>query len=286
MGKVYVVATPIGNLSDISPRAIEVLGSVDLIAAEDTRRTIKLLNHFEIKTQLVSYHKFNENNRGENILRQIIDDDIDVAIVSDAGTPGISDPGSVLVNLARENVIEVIGIPGASAVATALSISGFEIKSFAFMGFVPRKNKEKSDFFEIINESGIETFVLFESPNRIIDCLEAIEKFMPGCRVLVCNDLSKVHEKSIRGNISEVKVTVDNDEKSSLGEYTVVVQKPEAKNIVQDEISSVSIEALLIDAMVKENCTVKEAMESVVSNNKNIRKNDVYKASLKLKDLL
>ncbi len=281
-----MVATPIGNLSDISPRAIEVLGSVDLIAAEDTRRTIKLLNYFEIKTQLVSYHKFNENNRGENILRQIIDDDIDVAIVSDAGTPGISDPGSVLVNLARENNIEVIGIPGASAVATALSISGFEINSFAFMGFVPRKNKEKSDFFGIINESAIETFVLFESPNRIVDCLEAIEKFMPDCRVLVCNDLSKIHEKSIRGNISEVLEIVNADEKSSLGEYTMVVQKPEAKDVVQIDESSVSIEALLVDAMVKKNCTLKEALEIVATNNKDIKKNDAYKASLKLKNLL
>ena len=273
MGKLYVVATPIGNLSDISPRAIETLKNVQLIAAEDTRRTLQLLNHFNIKTPVTSYHKFNEHDKSEDLINKIIDG-IDIALVSDAGTPCISDPGCFITALARKNNIEVIGIPGPSAVITALSISGFIFDKFCFLGFI------KKGYYDLIINSDFNIFVFFESPNRIIDSLTDMYEVIGECDVLVANDISKLYEKCTWGKLSEVTQTIKSDANAELGEYTIVVNYQHKEEIKEDNIS---IEALLIDEIVKTNCSIKEAIVSVSKNN-SISKNDAYKASLNLKN--
>ncbi len=294
MGKLFVVATPIGNLSDISQRALDTLSSVKLIAAEDTRRTIKLLNYFEIKTPVISNYQYNELARGEELVKKIMNDGIDIAVVSDAGTPCISDPGSAVVRIARENGVEVIAIPGPSAVISALSVSGFYFDSFGFMGFIPRDNKNKEKYFETIINSPINTFVMFESPNRIITAVKSINLNLPSCKLFVINDITKFYERSYSGNAGEVLEQIQSAEKTSLGEYTIVLQKEDfAKEKSDldrlennDVLHNISIEGLIIDEIIKNNCDMKSAMELVRDKNPKLNKNEVYRASLNLKKVL
>jgi len=289
MGKLYVVATPIGNLSDISQRALDVLRKVDVIAAEDTRRTLGLLSHFGISVTVVSNFKHNEQKRARQLIDRMMNEDISVALVSDAGTPCISDPGSILIELARKNNIEVLAIPGASAVMAALSVSGFNFTNFEFLGFIPRANKEKAIFFKSLSDSDCNTFVLFESPNRITSSLKEIAQALPTCALLVINDITKFHEKSYWGGITDVINAIENFPNSKLGEYTIVVHKAQtheqecgSQKEVTDNI--VSIEALLINEMINNNITLKEAATALVSRG-SISRNDAYKASLTLKKL-
>lgn len=197
MSTLYVVATPIGNLKDISSRCLETLRNCDYIIAEDTRHTLKLLSHYDIRKKLVSYHEHNEISRSEEIINDLKNNNVKVALVTDAGTPCISDPGYMIINKAREAGIEVLGIPGASAVITALSISGFEINSFVFYGFLSRENKERKIAFENIKKSKEEIFVLYESPKRIKKLLEDLSLEFPNADVCVCCDLTKLHEKTL-----------------------------------------------------------------------------------------
>lgn len=167
LGKLFVVATPIGNLHDMTQRSIDVLNSVDLIAAEDTRTSKVLLDNFNIKTKLVSNHKFNESSKVQSLIKDLLEGK-SIAVISDAGTPCISDPGFILVREAIKNNIEVIGIPGACAVTTAISISGFEELSFSFYGFLPKEKKDILKFLELIKNDHSKVLVFYESPKRII----------------------------------------------------------------------------------------------------------------------
>ncbi len=281
MGTLFVVATPIGNLNDFSKRACETLQTCDFILAEDTRQTIKLLNHFKIKNKMVSYHKFNETKKTP----QIIDDlknGKNIALVSDAGTPCISDPGYILVKKARENEIEVIGIPGCSAVITALSIGGVDTSSFTFYGFVPTEKKQQKELFEKIKTSDVKTKVVYESPKRIIKLLEELGKEIPGCVVSVCSELTKIHEKCIYGKISDVIKKIKQDSNANKGEYVILINNSAMDNNTKD----ISIEALIIDDLVKNNCSIKDAINHVNEENKNISKKEIYNASLRLKQIL
>ena len=280
MGTLFVVATPIGNLNDLSPRAIETLKNVDYILAEDTRQTIKLLNHFDIKNKMVSYHKFNEKERTVEIISDLKNDK-NIALVSDAGTPCISDPGYILVKEALENDVKVIGIPGCSAVITALSVGGLDTSSFTFYGFVPTENKLKKELFNKIKTSDVKTKVIYESPKRIIKLLKDINNEIPGCAVSVCSELTKLHESCIHGKIDEVYEKMKDDPNSLKGEYVVLISnEPENK-----KKENISIEAMLIDVMIKENCLVKEAIGIVNKQNDNLSKKDIYNASLNLKEI-
>lgn len=281
MGILFVVATPIGNLNDLSPRAIETLRIADYILVEDTRQTIKLLNHFDIKNKMVSYHKFNEKERSSEIISDLKDGK-NVALVSDAGTPCISDPGYILVKVALENNIKVIGIPGCSAVITALSIGGLDTSSFTFYGFIPTENKPRKELFNKIKESDIKTKVVYESPKRIIKLLKDLKFEIPGCVVSVCSELTKLHESCIHGKIEDVYEKMKDDPNSLKGEYVILISN-EPKKL---EETSISIEALLIDVMVKENCSIKEAVNLVNKQNEDYSKKDIYNAGLKLKDIL
>lgn len=281
MGTLFVVATPIGNLNDLSPRAIETLRTADYILVEDTRQTIKLLNHFDIKNKMVSYHKFNEKERSSEIILDLKSGK-NIALVSDAGTPCISDPGYILVKEALENDIKVIGVPGCSAVITALSIGGLDTSSFTFYGFVPTENKPRKDLFNKISESSIKTKVIYESPKRIIKLLRDLKSEIPGCVVSVCSELTKLHESCIHGKIDEVYEKMKDDPNSLKGEYVVLISNEPKKS----EETNISIEAMLVDVMIKENCSVKEAVNLVNKKNENLSKKDIYNAGLKLKDIL
>ena len=283
MGTLYVAATPIGNLNDVTPRLLEVLKSVDLIAAEDTRQTIKLLNHFEIKNKMVAYHKFNEKNKSNSIIEDLKNGK-NVALVSDAGTPCISDPGYILVKEARENNIEVIGIPGPSAIITALSISGIDTSSFTFIGFLPTDNKKINEELEKINNSDVKTFIIYESPKRLVKLVEKLKEEFKNSKIFIASDLTKIHERGFFGNINDVYETIKKDPKIEKGEYVVILEKEEIKK--ENIEYNYSIEAMLIDIMTKENCSLKEAIKTLNDNNKDLKKNNIYEASLNLKKIM
>lgn len=281
MGKLYVVATPIGNLNDLSPRAIKTLKESDLILVEDTRQTIKLLNHFDIKTKMVSYHKFNEIKRTSEIIEDLKSGK-NISLVSDAGTPCISDPGYILVRKARESGINVIGIPGASAVITALSIGGLDTSNFTFYGFVPTENKLKKELFYDIKNSNVKTKVVYESPKRVLKLLEELKKEIPGCVVNVCSELTKVHESCIYGKIEDVYEKMIENKDDIKGEYVVLI----GNDKIKEESEKISLEALIIDVVVKNNCSIKDAIDILNKQNKDISKKDIYNASLNLKKIM
>ena len=280
MGTLFVVATPIGNLNDMSKRAIETLQSVDYILCEDTRTSLKLLNSFEIKNKLISYHKFNEKERSSLILKDIKSGK-NIALISDAGTPCISDPGEVIVKAARENNIPVIGVGGISALITALSISGLSTENFTFHGFFPRDSKDKNKKMEELKNSETLTHVFYESPKRIVKTLEYINENLGNLKVSVLKELTKIHEKNYYGNLDLVITELKKDEKKDLGEYTFILEK-EKNDIKQDK--SILIESLLLEEIIRENISLKEAIDIVNKKHTNLSKKEIYNASLNLKD--
>ena len=221
-GTLYIVATPIGNLNDITNRAIEILNKVDICAAEDTRKSIKLFNAHNITTKLTSYHKFSENTKTKSLMQKLLSGK-DVAIISDAGTPLISDPGRYLVNEAIEEGIEVVPIPGATSVITALSVSGFNIENFKFFGFLPRKKNERKLLLKEICTSGV-TSVIFESGKRIRKLLDDISKELrEEVQILVAREMTKIHETFYRGTVSDVKEQLHLSEFATKGEFVLIV---------------------------------------------------------------
>lgn len=201
-GKLYLVATPIGNLEDMTLRAIRILKEVDLIAAEDTRNTLKLLNYFEIKKPLVSYHRHNEDIKKDNIIQKLKEGK-NIAIVSDAGTPGISDPGEVVVKEAIRENIEVVPIPGACAAINALICSGLDTKEFSFFGFLPLNKKLRNEKLEEIkNET--KTIIIYEAPHKLENTLKDLKEILNQRKVVIARELTKIHEEFIRGNIDEI----------------------------------------------------------------------------------
>lgn len=284
MGFLYIVATPIGNLSDVTKRSVEVLKSVDIILCEDTRTSSHLLNSLDIKTKLMSYHKFNEFERSREVIN-LLNDGKNIALITDAGTPCISDPGSILVHDAIENGIEVYSIPGPSAVITALTLSGLSISNFAFYGFLERKSKNQRDELERIKENDIEIVVFYESPKRIIDTIKNIKEVLNDPYIVVLNDLTKKFEKKYYGNSSSVLEELLNNSNHELGEYVIVVKKE--INLEENNENEISLEGLLIDKMKKENCTMKDAVKLLALEYKNkYSKNEIYNASLNIKKLL
>ncbi len=285
MGTLYVVATPIGNLNDITIRAIDILNNVDIIACEDTRQSLKLLNHFDIKKKLVAYHKFNEKNKSKSIIEEL-EKDKDVAIITDAGTPCISDPGYILVKEAKEKGIEVFGIPGASACITALSISGMDTSEFSFIGFLPVDNTKFKEQIDKIDNSLIKTFIIYESPKRLVKLIKKLAESFPNSNVFIASDLTKIHERSFYGKIEQVLENISNDEKIEKGEYVIILEKNISdKSDKKNEKNEISLEAMLVDTMIKNKCNIKDAMKDICENNKKIKKNDLYEASLKIKEI-
>jgi 16S rRNA (cytidine1402-2'-O)-methyltransferase len=216
MGTLFIVATPIGNLRDISHRALEILQQADVIACEDTRQTIKLLNHFAIQKPLTSYHEFNEEKKAEELAGKLAAGS-NVAIVSDAGTPAIADPGYRLVRLCRQRGIPVIPIPGANAAITALSGSGLPSDEFMFVGFLPpKKNARRDKLTALLNVRC--TMIFYEAPHRIEPALEDMQEVLGDREVCIARELTKIHEEYLFGTLSQVRSRV-----TALGEFVVVV---------------------------------------------------------------
>lgn len=215
----YLVATPIGNLQDITLRALETLRSVDVVASEDTRKTGRLLHHFDIKTRQMSFHEHNEAKAGEKII-QLIEEGKSVAVVSDAGTPGISDPGYSIVRKAIDAGLGVTMIPGATAVAMAVVLSGLPSHAFTFRGFPPRKSGKRQRFIAVDAESP-HTLVFYESPYRLKPFLEDALAVLGDREAALCNELTKLYESVQRGSLSELIAHLDQNELR--GEYVVVI---------------------------------------------------------------
>ena len=278
MGILYVVATPIGNLDDFTKRALDILNSVDLIACEDTRTSSVLLKHFNINKKTVSYHKFNEKGKSNSLINDLKSGK-NIALITDAGCPCISDPGSILTKEAINNNIEVIAIPGASATITSLMCSGMDTTSFSFYGFLDRENKKMINELEKIKADSSNVAIIYESPKRIKKLLENVKEVLDNPNICLCNDLTKKFEKKYYGIVDEILKEINNNPKSELGEYVLLIEKNKKKIINEDKISN---EALIIDEMIKANCTMKDAIKKV-SEKYQINKNEVYNASLNLK---
>ncbi len=283
MPTLYVVGTPIGNLGDMTPRAVEVLRSVALIAAEDTRVTRKLTNHFGIDTPLTSCHQHNEADKGEALAQRMLEEDIDLALTTDAGTPCISDPGYGLVQAAVKRGIPVVAIPGCCAAVCALSISGMDTREFAFYGFLPREKKALREKL-LAMAAGVPVAVVHESPFRVIELMETVAETLPGTMASVSCDLTKLHELTLRGSAAEVLAALRANPKTEKGEYCLVldfhgVELPSAPA----PAAEVSLEARLVEAMLQGN-ELRQAQAVLVEAGE--KKNAVKAAALRLKKLL
>lgn len=282
MAVLYVVATPIGNLRDLSPRGEETLREAGLIIAEDTRVTMKLCQVYGLHAPLVSCHRHSEDSKAAALAEKILAEDLTAALVTDAGTPCISDPGSEVVRECAERGIPVIPVPGCCAGIAAISVSGADAREFAFYGFLPR---EKKDLREKLREigKGVKVAVLHESPFRITGLTEAVLDTLPEARMTVCCDLTKLHEKTIRGTPEQVLAALQANEKTEKGEYCVVldlhgVTPPPEEGPAPER----SPEALLIEEM-KQGVSLREAQERLTE--KGMKKNAVKQAALTLKKL-
>lgn len=278
-GKLYIVPTPIGNLKDITLRALEVLKSVDLVAAEDTRMTLKLLNHFDIKKSLISYHKYNETVKSDEIIEKLKEGK-NIALVSDAGSPGISDPGSIIIVKCVDMGIDFEVLPGATALITALVYSGLDSTSFIFKGFLPRENKDRVPIIEDIKNM-TETIIIYEAPHRLVNTLEFLKDNLGNRKVALCRELTKIHEEIIRLNLD---AAVDYyKENMPRGEYVLVIEgksKLELENEKKSAWQDMSIEQH-IEKYIKEGLSKKEAIKKVAKD-RNMSKSEIYKFSIQL----
>ena len=231
-GTLYIVSTPLGNLEDVTLRALRILKEVDLVAAEDTRHSLKFLNHFGIKKPLISYWGEKEKLRADETLQRLKDGKA-VALISDAGTPGISDPGTLLIQKAIEEGINVVPVPGPSAVIAALSLSGFRTEEFTFFGFLPAKQVQRKKMLSrIILEQ--RTLVFYEAPHRILDAVADFAEIMGGRNVVVIKELTKFHEEVLRGTVSDVLGRLE--QSTIAGEYVIVLEgRPETEALNMDD---------------------------------------------------
>ncbi len=271
-GKLYLVATPIGNLEDITLRALRILKEVDIIAAEDTRNTLKLLNHFEIKKPLISNHRHNEDER-EDVLINKLKEGKNIAVVSDAGTPGISDPGEVIVKKAIEENIEVIPIPGACAAINALIASGLDTKEFTFFGFLPLNKKlRKEKLEEIKNEN--KTSIIYEAPHKIKDSLKDLKTVIGNRKVVLAREITKIHEEFIRGNIDDIIDKCDDLK----GEMILLIEGGE-KEILENVLNNLSLEEHY-NVYEKQGLDKKEIIKKIAKD-RGVNKNEIYKYFIK-----
>ncbi len=278
-GTLYICPTPIGNLDDITIRALNTLKKVDLIAAEDTRRTVKLLNHFNIKCSLTSYHEHNAKEKGEFLINKLLKG-VDIALVSDAGMPGISDPGEDLVKLAVENEIDIEALPGPTASILALVASGLSTNKFVFEGFLDSKKKKRRQRITELNTE-LRTIIFYESPYRLIGLLKDINNILGDRKIAVAKELTKRFEKIYRGNVSQVLKKL-NKEKIK-GEFVVVVSgidKEKIKQIDKDMWNSMTIREH-IELYISKGFSKKDAVKKV-SKERELPKREVYKESIKI----
>ena len=271
-GKLYLVATPIGNLEDITFRAINTLKEVDIIAAEDTRHTLKLLNHYEISKPLISYHRHNEDVKSDVLISKLLEGQ-NIAVVTDAGTPGISDPGEEIVKEAIKNSIEVIPIPGACALINALIVSGLNTKSFAFYGFLPLNKKNREDALNKIKKEN-KTVILYEAPHKILKTLQDILNFIGDVNCVLAKEITKIHEEYNRGKISEI-IDRLGEKEIIKGEYVLLLDLNLCITKETDDIVNKSIEEQY--NYYKLQGLEKKEIIKRIAKNKNVPRNEIYK---------
>lgn len=277
---VYVVATPIGNLGDLSERARQVLCQVDVIAAEDTRHTRQLLTHFDIHTPLISNHQYNEAQRAEGLLERLRRGE-SVALVTDAGTPCVSDPGYALVAAARREGFEVVTVPGPCAVAAGLSISGLPSGTFAFLGFAPRQDKGIAALVDKLATLPVEAAVLYESPQRVRRLMAALAQRLGEQPCCALNDMTKRHERAYTGTVAQVAAQLADNPDAALGEYCIVIALPQSAP--EPAAAPATAEQTLLALCLQEGLSLKEAVARAAAENRLPRKL-AYQASLRLKD--
>lgn len=279
VGKIYLVPTPIGNLKDITIRALETLEKVDEIAAEDTRQSLKLLNHYNIKKPLFSYHQHNEQGKSDEIITKLLSGK-SIALVTDAGTPGISDPGSVIVKKCIEENISFEVLPGSTAITTALVYSGLDTTKFVFLGFIPRETKDRKNLINDIKDKR-ETLIFYESPHRLIESLSYLSENLGERHIAVCRELTKLHEEIFRGTITEAyKWFCENKPR---GEFVLVIagkSDSEIKAEKEEALSGISVEDHLIN-LINSGIQKKEAIK-IVAKERDLPKKEVYKIAINL----
>ncbi|MGN0422218.1 MAG: 16S rRNA (cytidine(1402)-2'-O)-methyltransferase [Lachnospiraceae bacterium] len=276
-GTLYLCATPIGNLEDMTFRCIRILKEVDLIAAEDTRNSIKLLNHFEIKTPMTSYHEYNKIEKGHKLVEHLLNGE-NIALITDAGTPGISDPGEELVKMCQEAGIVVTAIPGAAACITALTISGLSTRRFAFEAFLPADKKERQAVLDELKEE-TRTIVLYEAPHRLLKTLQLLYDTIGNRKISICRELTKKHETVFAATMEEALAYYNNHEPK--GECVMVIEGKSRDEIRAEE--QAHWEEMTIEEHMEyyesQGIDRKEAMKRVAKD-RGIGKRDVYKALL------
>ena len=274
-GTLYVVATPIGNMDDITVRALNVFGRVDLVAAEDTRHTGKLLKHHQIKSRLMAYHEYNEKERTPLLVERLRSGS-SIALVSNAGTPTVSDPGYMLLQKAVENAIKVVPVPGPSALLAALSISGMPTDSFIFIGFcAKKKNRRLTQLQKLVRET--RTLIFYENPGRILAFIDEIKQVMGDRYGVLCREMTKLHEEFLRGRLSEVMEMLSN-RPAVKGECTLLVKGSEENISVSRDI----VRAELIEVLEKKEKKLSQ-VSKIIAQKYGLSKNEVYDVALKLK---
>ena len=268
-GILYLVATPIGNLDDITLRAINTLKEADFIAAEDTRHSLKLLNHLNISKPLISYHRHNENIKSDLLIDKLLDNK-NIALITDAGTPIISDPGEEIVKIALEKNIKVVPIPGACALITALISSGLNASSFSFLGFLPLNKKNRKQKLEEIQNSK-NTVILYEAPHKLISTLQDLNKILENRKIVLAKELTKIHESFISGTANELLQKLENPK----GEFVMVIEgNINSENDYLDFVNSLSLEEhyqFYSSQGFSKNDIIKK-----IAKDKNVSKNEIY----------
>ena len=277
-GKLFLCATPIGNLEDITYRVVRTLKEVDLIGAEDTRNSIKLLNHFDIKTPMTSYHEFNKYDKAKVLVQDMLQGK-NIALITDAGTPGISDPGEELVRQCYEAGIEVTSLPGAAACITALTMSGQKTRRFVFEAFLPKDKKEKQQVLESLKNE-VRTTIIYEAPHRLVKTLKELEKTIGNRPLTICRELTKKYEEAFQTTISEAIEYYDSKEPK--GEYVLVIAgKPmeeiQAKKREQWKLMTIEEH---VQFYMNQDMDKKTAMK-MVAKDRGVSKRDIYNELIK-----
>ena len=276
-GKLYLCATPIGNLEDITLRVLRVLKEVDLIAAEDTRNSIKLLNHFNIKTPMTSYHEYNKIEKAYTLIGKM-QEGMNIALITDAGTPGISDPGEELARMCLDAGIEVTSLPGPAACITALTLSGLSTRRFAFEAFLPMDKKERKEVLqELVDET--RTIIIYEAPHKLVKTLKDLRETLGNRRITLCRELTKKHETAFRTTIEELLSCYENEK--PLGECVLVIEGKSRKELKEAEAASwetVPVEEHM-KIYEKQGMSRKDAMKQVAKD-RGMSKREIYQMLL------
>lgn len=273
-GILYIVATPIGNLGDITFRAIEILKSVDLIIAEDTRTSQKLLHHYDIKKTLSSYHKFNEQAKSSSLIEKL-NEGLNIALISDAGTPGISDPGNIIVSECIKNNIEIVPIPGACAFIQSLIVSGFDTSSFSFFGFLSTNNKERKKQLENIKNNNTNISIIYEAPHKLLNTLNDLYNILGNANISISKEITKLHEKHIRGSILDC---INHFKEAEIkGEFVICIEKNTQAEIAYS-INDENTQNIILDKYKEysDNMSIKDISKQL-SLELDISKNEIYK---------